>query len=245
MKVRTSLNSSENMKLHGQNGNIICNRCSIAAVIMVIGMFALYADITSTSTTAAVNVYGHYTVKIMDPNGNIKSYIQTDNAVTHQLKNCMFDSFMGSSLGAACGVTSGGPTFFRIGDNGDQGTSEASANVNNPYSDTGLVSRTGATASITGGGDPEADVTWDNTGDVIVIIQTDLETATVGNANGGLTNGPCVDVDADTLIDCHLDEVGWFDDGGVMLSHATFTPGAGTKVSAGDQVDMTLTITLS
>jgi len=219
---------------------------SIVAITLVIGMIALYADITSTSATAAVNVYGHYTVKIMDPNGNIKSYIQTDNAVTHQLKNCMFDAFMGSSLGTTCGVTAGGsgPTFFRIGDNGDQGTGDDSANVNNPYSDTGFADRTGAVASATGGGDPEASVTWDNTGDVIVIIQTDLDTGGTGNAFGGLTNGACVDVDADTLIDCHLDEVGWFDDAGTMLSHTFFAPSAGSKVSAGDQVDMTLTITL-
>ena len=218
---------------------------SIVAITLVIGMFTLYADTISTSTTAAVNVQGHYTIKIMDPNGNIKSYLQSDNAVTHQLKNCMFDAFMGSSIGTTCGVTTGGPTFFRIGDNGDQGTSDASANVNNPYSDTGVVSRIGAVASATGGGDPEASVTWDNTGDVIVIIQTDLDTAGVGNAFGGLTNAACVDVDADTLIDCHLDEVGWFDDAGTMLSHTFFAPTTGSKVSAGDQVDMTLTITLT
>ena len=230
----------------GKVGISIAIGGSIAAVIMVIGMFALYADITSTSATAAVNVQGYYTIKIMDANGNIKSYIQTENAPTHQLKNCMFDSFMGSSIGASCGVTSGGPTFFRIGDAGDQGVSDASSNVNQVYADTGLATRTNAIASATGGGDPEAQVIWDNTGDVIVIVQADLETTGTGNPNGSLTNGVCADVaPLDGLIDCYLDEVGWFDDGGVMLSHATFTPGAGTLVRAGDQVDMTLTITLS
>jgi len=231
-------------KTMGKLGITLTVGGSIAAVIMVIGMFALYADITSTSATAAVNVYGHYTIKIMDPNGNIKSYIQTENAPTHQLKNCMFDSFMGSSIGASCGVTSGGPTFFRIGDAGDQGVGDDSTNVNQVYADTGLATRTNAIASATGGGDPEAQVIWDNTGDVITIVQADLETAAVGNPNGSIADGVCVDENTDGLIDCFLDEVGWFDDGGVMLSHATFTPGAGTRVSAGDQVDMTLTITL-
>jgi len=220
---------------------------SIIAFTLVIGMFALVAD-TLTPTVSTMSLYGHYTVRIMDPDGNLKAYIQTDNAPTHLFKHCMFDTFMGSTLnteeaaGKSCGITSGIATF-QIGDAGDGTSSDADLALLNPYADTGIADLTDQTVSLSA---TEATVTWDNVNDPITILQSDLETAGVGNPTGSEFDGVCVDEDVpvDGLVDCFLDEVGLFDDDGELISHATFAPTLLSKVSAGDLVDMTLTLIL-
>lgn len=219
---------------------------SIIAITLVIGVITLVAG-TASTTTSSMELLGHYTIRIMDSDGNIKAYIQADNAPTHLFKHCMFDAFMGSTLntaegaGKTCGISTGNG-LFRVGDAGETAPTDADLALTNAYSDTGAADRTGQTVSL---GGTEATVTWDNVNDPIVIIQTDLDTAGTGNPTGSIADGVCVDENTDTLIDCFLDEVGLFDDNDELISHAAFTPTINSRVSAGDLVDMTLTITLS
>lgn len=57
-------------------------------------------------------VYGHITIVHSDPDGNILSYIQTDNVVTAQGKNCMAEQIFGE-IGASCATAN--TAFSSIG----------------------------------------------------------------------------------------------------------------------------------
>ena len=214
---------------------------SIAAVIMVIGMITIVAD-TATPATSTLGLQGIYTIKIMDPDGNIKAYIQTTNAPTHHFKNCLIDGFFGTTLSGAntCVITT---ATIEIGDAGDQGPDDSRTGLFQPYtnSGSGTALGNGGVASATGGGDPEASITFTNAADPITIQQADLDATTPFNT-GGSADTACIDEGTDTFVDCFLDEVGLFDADGDMVSHATFTK---TQVSVGDQVDVSLLITLS
>ena len=61
------------------------------------GMFAL-TDANLTTTTATMRYLGHVTAVVYDPNGNIKSYFQTDNLVVDDGRNCATDLVFGTSF---------------------------------------------------------------------------------------------------------------------------------------------------
>jgi len=209
---------------------------SIAAVLMVIGMITLVAD-TATPTASTLNLQGHYSIKIMDPDGNIKAYIQTTNAPTHHFKNCLLDGFFGTSL--AAGTCAIGSATMQIGDSGDQGVDDTSTALNHPYTNSGSGAATRTAQQLSDGAN-EASVTFDNSGDPITIIQADLDD-TGPPDTGGSADTACIDEGTDGNVDCFLDEVGLFDGDGDLLSHATFGK---TEVSVGDQVDVSLLIEL-
>ena len=58
-------------------------------------------------------VYGHITIVHSDPDGNILSYIQTDNVVTAEGKNCMADQIFGE-VSSGC-IAVGNTAFNTIG----------------------------------------------------------------------------------------------------------------------------------
>jgi len=210
---------------------------SIAAVVMVIGMITLVAGTATTATTtSAMDLYGHYTLKVMDPDGNIKAYIQTNNAPTHIFKDCLFEAYfttMPSITAATCSIAT---ATLQIGDGGETAPLDSDTVLASPYTNSGSGTAlvTGQTSSVAS----DTTVTWDNTASVITISQTDLDASTTGSVG----NTACVDTGADGNVDCFLDETGLFDTDGDLISHAAF---AQTEVSVGDQVDITLVITLT
>lgn len=207
---------------------------SIVAVIMVIGMITLVAD-TATPTTSSMNLHGFYTITITDSEGNIKAIVQTDNEPTHLLKDCMIDSFFGSNVATqSCSITS---LELAVGDGGEVAPTDDDTDLGNRYDVSGngtalLAASTTSTAT-------EATVTYDNTLSVITITQQDLDDSTTGN---GTDTAACVDESGGSGVDCFLDETGLYNAAGALLSHATFGQ---VEVSVGDQVDITLVITLS
>ena len=60
-------------------------------------------------------VKGHVTLVHSDPQGNILSYIQTDNLVTNEGKDCMAERVFGGTAGSACPATSTTDAFTTIG----------------------------------------------------------------------------------------------------------------------------------
>jgi len=211
---------------------------SIAAVIMVIGMVTIVAD-TATPATTSLGIQGHYFIKIMDSDGNIKAYIQTQNEPTHLLKDCIQDSFWGTSVAATnCGITS---MELAVGDGGETAPTDADTDLGNRYDVSGngtALIGTGADAP-TGSAAGQTTVTWQNSADPITITQQDLDDSTTGNAGD---DGACIQISGGSGVDCLLDETGLYNSSGALLSHATFGQ---VEVSVGDQVDIELLITLS
>ena len=211
---------------------------SIATVVMVIGMITLVAGTATTATTtSAFGLTGHYTLQVMDPDGNIKAYIQTHNAPTHIFKDCLFEAYfttMPSITAATCSIAT---ATLQVGDAGDQlAPSDADAGLQFFYtaSGAGTALATAGTSSTTS----ETTVTWDNKASVITISQTDLDDSMFGSAG----NAACTNTSGGGGVDCFLDETGLFDADNDLISRATF---AQTEVSVGDQVDITLVITLN
>ena len=65
------------------------------------GMFALM-DANLTTTTTTMRYSGHVTAVVYDPNGNIKSYFQTDNKVVNSGRNCASDLVFGTGIDEDC-----------------------------------------------------------------------------------------------------------------------------------------------
>ena len=211
---------------------------SIATLVMVIGMITLVAGTATTATTtSAFGLTGHYTLEITDPDGNIKAYIQTHNAPTHIFKDCLFEAYfttMPSITAATCVITT---ATLQVGDAGDQLAPSDSDTILQFFytaSGAGAALATAGTSSST----TETTVTWDNKASVITISQTDLDNSSFGSG----TEGTCADISGGPGVDCFIDETGLFDADNDLISRATFTP---TEVSVGDQVDITLVITLN
>ena len=90
------------------------NKLALSAVMIVaIGLigtnFVTGSEMTELETFDAISdsgsVYGHVTLIHSDPDGNILSYIQTDNLVANDGKDCMAELIFGSTAGAACDGT--------------------------------------------------------------------------------------------------------------------------------------------
>ena len=80
---------------------------------MVVGLFS-FAPITSAiqadsvpSTGSTMGLVGHFTLTITDPDGFVKYYGQTDNAVIENTKECMLDVISATTNGVNCGDVTG------------------------------------------------------------------------------------------------------------------------------------------
>jgi len=93
-----------------------------AVMVVAIGLigtnFVTGSEMTELETFDAISdsgsVYGHVTLIHSDPDGNILAYIQTDNLVANDGKDCMAELIFGSTAGAACDATTGN-VFNTIG----------------------------------------------------------------------------------------------------------------------------------
>lgn len=216
---------------------------SIAAVIMVIGIFSLATDTISTSTTASMSLVGHYDVTVYDSDGNVKAYIQTDNALTDELRNCLWDNYFLTTLAAGACVI--GTPEIGVGDGlFPTVPNAASGGLVNEYTSSGRGTAV-LQASTASAGANTPSVVWSNQvgdgGTAITISQTDLSASTSGRQSA-TADTACVDEGTDGLDDCEIDEVALFDGSGAMLSHATL---AKTLVSTGDTVGVRLTISIT
>ena len=60
-------------------------------------------------------IYGHMTIVHSDSGGNILAYVQTDNIVTNEAKDCMSERLFGGSDRSGCGATANNDLFDKIG----------------------------------------------------------------------------------------------------------------------------------
>ena len=137
----------------------------------ILGVYAITTSATSTTsstlTTSVAMPYlmGHVTLVVTDSDGNIKSYIQSDNLVTTEGLNCAIDVL----LGPAGGCNSGGG-FINISLS-DNSTSAAETDLATDY-----VLREIARATT-------AD-THTQTGSIVTLIETFIEGDDSGLAIG-------------------------------------------------------------
>ena len=217
---------------------------TLVALVMVIGMFTIVGD-TTTPAVSTMSLYGHYTITVADSDGNIKAYIQADNAPTHLLKDCLFDGYFGQNPGhtdvavseyvTACDLTD---LDLAVGDGGNLGHAVGDSDLQNRYtaSGNGTATVTGQTSSTAS----DTTVTISHTA-AITILQTDLDNSSTGGETVNL-DGDCLDEDGDGAEECQIDETGLFDANGQLLSAVDFTK---VRVNNGDTVDIDLTITLT
>jgi len=81
-----------------------------------------------------MGLVGHATIKIVDTEGFVRSYVQMDNSVIEEIKECMFDVF--SAL-AALGVICNPGVSLQIGGDGSPTTENDNA-LNEAYVNTNL-----------------------------------------------------------------------------------------------------------
>lgn len=95
---------------------------AVAVAVGVIGVQAISqsnSEIPSLSSSN-LSILGHATFTVTDPDGNIKAYRQTDNAIINQGKDCvarfLFNNATANPAGNNCGDTSltSGFTGFRF-----------------------------------------------------------------------------------------------------------------------------------
>lgn len=206
---------------------------TIATIAVVVGMFS-FAPIVSGiqadygyPTSSSMGLVGHLTLVITDPDGNVKYYGQTDNAVFENTKECMIDLISATTQGTDCtdaaNILLGGkaaPAF-----NEDTGMQESYANTNtNPtvaFAETRVVTATanaGTAFSQSFG---------------FSILET-LATNPVG----------CVaDSDGDGLVECTISEVGLETAGNTLIARAG--PTVAPTAEAGDTIAATYTIGLA
>jgi len=210
---------------------------SIAAVIMVIGMITLVAG-TATPTASSFNIHAYYTVTVTDPDGNIKAISHGENAPTHLLKDCLFEGFFtGVFAKFQCVITT---TEIAVGDGGENITGDLDARTDlfHRYSNSG--NGTAVQSLPTSSADGETTITFSNVADPITLLESDLTVGTTGNS---ADNGVCTDLGGSVGVDCFMDEVALYATAGNMLSRADIDPSV--EVSVGDQVDVTILITLT
>jgi len=87
------------------------------SVLLVGGLFAVAQemDTTPSSLATTAGIYGHVTVVVTDSNGDVKQYIQTDNAILDLGKANMVEDLFGV---ASAGDPSVDYTFVALGTNG-------------------------------------------------------------------------------------------------------------------------------
>jgi len=239
---------------------------TLTAVVMIFGIFSLLPTAIVAAETTSYGVFGHATINILDKDGNMKSYIQTDNIPLDHLKNCSIDNGFGTVL-AAINVPAVGPVpgpcniinRMAIGDSGGAfiALTDNVSVMSNEYTNTGrcttiAVAATAATVVA----QPTQAATGGVTGEPAAVTLRCSNVAGFGNnfvvalADVGLTAGvpvgsgaACVDVNGDTIKECPLSEVAIFDSvgAGTMYARSTFGP---NTVTAGDIVNMDYQVTI-
>lgn len=86
------------------------------SVILVGGVFAVAQEMEPTTSGLATQagIYGHVTAVLTDSDGNVKQYIQTDNAILQEAKGALIEDLFGV---AAAGDPANDYTFVSLGTN--------------------------------------------------------------------------------------------------------------------------------
>ena len=196
-----------------------------AVMIVAIGLtganFVTGSEMTEQEKITAYGegtpIYGHVTIIHSDPDGNVLAYMQTDNVVTAQGKNCMAELVFGLAA-ASCAAT--GTVFNTIGLFG-AGETFANTDVASPATHT-LLTNNGLVITI-------ADSVSENTaasGGTNVIVDID-ETFTAGS---GVTNR-------------NVDGAGLFNDNeDALFAGQSF--GSAVSLNTADTLQVTWSITL-
>lgn len=220
---------------------IIAIGVSITSLVMVFGIFSLIPNDYSTMSTDRIpmSVFGHMELTVIDPDGFIKAYIQTDNKSMDNVKECMMNNaFAGNNIG---NVLCGEVDQMAIGD-GVANDDDGQNTLDREFINTGrsVIGTNGTLVLTHPAGDNsivkaifDADDTKTAPSASFVIAVAD----TTGN------QGTCnTDNDSDGLAECQIQEVGLFDSGNnKMLFRSVFTA---ADVEAGDKVQMRYTVTL-
>ena len=91
-------------------------KLALSAVMMVaVGLigtnFVTGSEMTEQEKFGTISdsgqVYGHITIVHSDPDGDILSYVQTDNLVALDGKDCLAELVFGGTAGASCDATTG------------------------------------------------------------------------------------------------------------------------------------------
>ena len=197
-----------------------------AVMIVAIGLtganFVTGSEMTEQEKITAYGesspIYGHVTVIHSDPDGNILNYIQTDNVVTAEGKNCMAEQVFGLAA-ATCTITA--TPFNSIGlFDGDSflNTDTAASKVA-----TLLTSASFAGLGITAGGVTETTPAAGGTNQVTAIDNT-------FNAGTGVSSKT-------------VDGAGLYNSGGDAL-FAGQAFGSAVVLNDGDSLQVTWSITL-
>ena len=214
------------------------------------------------SQVEGVNILGHVEYKLLDENGDIKAYMQNDNIVVEQGKDCASQYIFangGAQVGSCVATNTLGKAFTHIGiGNGTTGTT-LSAN-NQTLADASDDSEAHCSRSALNDGRPAGgemarrnvtasfDVSGTNT---IVTLDTSSSpfTFNAGNAtsvkDSGIFNGPYVggtQVDGQCPFDAQQD-AGSSGDWN-MFSRQLLNTDQGITVGSGDSLSVKWTITV-
>ncbi len=213
------------------------------AAAMVVGMATTSAFSTPLVIASSATVdnqfgmFGHITLTQTDADGNMKSYIQTDNVIVNIGENCVAETlFNVTTVGAfACagassplytggplnGINNDGFSFIAVGNSSASATPPVAVET-----DTGLTVENVTTTMARLDGSPTVTTESANTGSSAVVTLSAVFTS-----DGGISD---------------IDESGIFDEatfsaGDNMLARQTFT---NIRLSAGDQLTVEWEITI-
>jgi len=121
----------------GNKRAIIFLGTAIASLALVLGMITVLPTTTDMGANSAnVQLIGHFTLTVADPDGTIVHYSQMDNYATDRLKTDIVDSVTGA----------GGNTYFWIAfcTGGQAANAFATDSCTNEMTDTGRCDASGA-----------------------------------------------------------------------------------------------------
>ena len=186
------------------------------AAIISVGVFSV-TNTAEASQEEVPGMMGHITLVLKDSDGNIKEYVQTDNAVTDTGRNCLTENSFGVNAACAAGFF----TFIGLGTN----TALSGENVGTPLG-------TGCVRSDADDADP---------GDVATSSGTKPETITLAVVFGGETSG--AGGIANAACKATISEAGLFNSVTAatdqMFAYQTFT---GILIGASDTLTVTWTV---
>ncbi len=204
----------------------------IVSIVMVVGLFSFTPIVSGIQTdsvspnSSVMGLVGHAIIVVTGPDGYVKGYAQTDNAVLEDTKECMMDTISGSTLGTGCGDA----TTIQIGGDDTTAPDEDSSGLVEPYVDTNLT-ESGFAESRDSVGDPNAGSEWSSS------FTFDVDDDDTSNPTG------CIpDSDSDGLDECDINEV-TLENGSGEIAHA-FVSGTPPTAEAGDTIDVTYLIDL-
>lgn len=203
---------------------------TLATIVMVVGLFS-FAPIVSgvqsdfvSPDSSALGVFGHATITVLDTDGFVKSYAQTDNAVVENTKECMIDVFSTTAAQGTCGTASS----LQLGSDASVPT-ETSTGLGQAYA--------GTNTNESGFAETRAAFGTESTLFESSFVFSAADTV----ATNGL--GCIADTNTNGLPECNINEVILLA-GAIVIAHAAVSNGPVTA-EAGDTVEVDYTISVA